>query len=313
MSPGDERRSQRAAQEIAQTFADVDARGWVHARLVHPDIPTGTGTSTASDAEVALDADGTVSAASVIKILFAVAFARAAGAGTLDPTERIEVPAALRIGGSGTAGFADAPLVSLRDLALSMMTVSDNAATDLVFARVGRAAVEAVIAELELSGTRVVRDMTTGAREVAAELGLADERDLDARLAAADPDRVRALAWLDPAQSNAMTPRDATTLLSAIWNDAAGSPEACAHVRALMSQQQNTQRLASGFDDSVTVAAKSGTLPTVRNEAGVITFPDGRAYTVAVFTRTSSLADRNAALDAAIGRAAAIAVAALTG
>ena len=240
-----------------------------------------------------------------------MAFARAVAAGTLDPAERIEVPAALRIGGSGTAGFADSPLVSLRDLALSMMTVSDNAATDLIFARVGRPAVEAVVADLRLSGTRVRWDMLDGARQVAAELGFPDLHDLDGRLAAADPDAVRALAWLDPRQANALTARDTTTLLRAVWRDEAGSPEACALVRTMMAQQQNTQRLASGFPDEVAVAGKTGTLPTVRNEAGVVTYPDGRSYAVAVFTRSQELADRNAPLDAAIGRAAAIAVAAL--
>ena len=304
MAARDEPRPHPVAREIAQTFADVDARGYVHARPVHREGAAG------EIAEVALDADAAVAAASVIKILFAVAFARAVDAGTLDPSQHVEVPDALRIGGSGTAGFADPALVSLRDLALSMMTVSDNAATDIVLAAVGTAAVGRVIADLGLGGTRLVRDMTTGAREVAAELGFADERDLDARLAAADPDAVRALPWLDPARSNAMTARDATTLLCAVWNDEAGSPAACAHVRRLMGQQQNTQRLASGFDDGVAVAGKTGTLPTVRNEAGVVTFPDGRAYAVSVFTRTHRLADRDAPLDAAIGRAAALAVAA---
>jgi beta-lactamase class A len=299
----DTHRSRTASDAIVQAFAQVDARGYVHARPVDG--------SRSPAVEVAVDADAPVSAASVIKILVAVAFARKVVAGILDPRERIEVPAPLRMGGSGTAGFADVPLVSLRDLALSMMTVSDNAATDLIVDRVGRDAIQGVITDLELSGTRMVRNMGEAARLVAAELGFPDVRDLDARLAGADPDAVRALAWLDPARSNAMTARDATTLLCAIWNDRAGTRAACRLVRTLMSQQQNTQRLASGFPEHVAVAGKTGTLPTVRNEAGVVTYRDGRAYAISVFTRTDSLADRNAPLDAAIGRAAAIAVAAL--
>jgi beta-lactamase class A len=292
------------AAEIAETFAQAGAHGSLHACPVQ-----GGGGEGAP--EVALDADTVASAASVIKIVVAVAFARAVDAGTLEPGERVEVPAPLRIGGSGTAGFLDPPVVSLRDLALSMMTVSDNAATDLIVARVGSAAIDRVISDLGLTGTRFVRDMGTGARLAAAELGFPDERDIDARLAAADADAIRALAWLDPAQSNAMTPRDATTLLAAIWTDRAGSAPACAFVRSTMAQQLYTQRLASGFPDGVAVAGKTGTIPTVRNESGVVTYSDGRAYAVSVFTRSDSLADRNPALDAAIGRAAAIAVSAL--
>jgi beta-lactamase class A len=288
--------------EIAEAFAAVGARGYIHACPVdaHAPVP-----------EVALNADCAVSAASVIKIVFAVGFARMALAEELDPSERVEVPASLRIGGSGTAGFVDTPIVSLRDLALSMMTVSDNAATDLIVARVGREAINAVISDLALTGTRFVRTMSEGARQVAADLGFPDERDLDTQLAAADPDVVRSLSWLDPASSNATTARDITTLLRAIWSDRAGPPAACERVRTMMAQQQNTQRLASGFPDGVAVAGKTGTLPGVRNEAGVVTFPDGRSYAVSVFTRTASLADRNAPLDAAIGRAAEIAVGAL--
>lgn len=291
-----------AVEEIVETFAHAQARGFLHA------CPVDDGPAAL---EVALDADSAVSAASVIKIVFAIAFSRAVAQATIDPTERVEVPASLRVGGSGVAGFADPPLVSLRDLALSMMTVSDNAATDVIFAQVGRTAIDAVIADLGLSGTRVVRDMGTGAGQVAAELGFPDARDIDDRLAAADPEAVRALAWLDPARSNATTPRDATRLLRAIWTDRAGPAGACALVRQMMSRQENTQRLASGFPDEVAVAGKTGTLPTVRNEAGVVTYPDGRAYAISIFTRTESLADRNAVLDAAIGKAAAIAVAAL--
>jgi len=294
-------------EEIAATFSAVGARGFVHACEV--------GALQSTPAELDLDADHPVSAASVIKIVFAVAFARAVAAGRLDPRERVGVPAELRLGGSGTAGFADPPLVSLRDLALLMMTVSDNAATDVIYARVGLDAIREVLADIGLTGTRVRSDMTSAHRHVVSELGFPDTSDLDARLAAADPEAVRALAWVDPARANATTPRDMTSLLTAIWTDAAGPPEACAFVRNAMARQENTQRIACGFGDGdgVTTAGKTGTIPFVRNEAAVVSYPDGRQFAVAVFTRSDSLADRNPALDAAMGRAARLAVDGLRG
>lgn len=291
--------------EIAATFAAADARGFLHAREI--------GGAAAGGAGVDLDADHPVSAASVIKIVFAVAFARAVAAGRLDPRERVEVPAELRLGGSGTAGFTDPPLVSLRDLATLMMTVSDNAATDLVYARVGAEAIAAVVSDLGLTDTHVRSDMTSAHRRVAAALGLPDTIDLDDALDAADPEAIRALAWVDPSRGNATTPRDMTTLLSAIWTDQAGPPEACAFVRDAMARRANTQRLASGFGAEIQVAGKTGTIPFVRNEAGVVTYPDGRRYAVAVFTRADGRTARNAPLDAAIGRAGRLAVEALRG
>jgi beta-lactamase class A len=67
-------------------------------------------------------------------------------------------------------------------------------------------------------------------------------------------------------------------------------------------------RLRSGFGDEVTVAAKTGTLPGIRNEAGVVTYPDDGRYAVAVFTRARTYAWQQPNIDAAIGTAARLAV-----
>ena len=289
--------------EIAATFHDAGARGFLHARRISPDGRR--------PAAIEIDADRPVAAASVIKIVFALAFARAVAAGRLDPRERIAGPDELRVGGSGTAGFVDTPLVSLRDLASLMITVSDNAATDLIYARVGPAAISAVLSDLMLAQTHVRSDMVTAAKRVAAQLGFPDEHDLDSRLATVDPHLIRALGWLDPARSNATTARDMTTLLDAVWTDRAGPPTSCAFVRDAMRRRESTQRLASGFGAEIEVAGKTGTLPFVRNEAGIVTYPDGQCYAVAIFTRTESPLARDAAVDAAIGHAARLAVEAL--
>ena len=95
-------------------------------------------------------------------------------------------------------------------------------------------------------------------------------------------------------------------LLQAIWSDAAAPAQACRRVREAMGRQLAMTRIASGFDDNVRVAAMSGALlGVVRNEVGVVTFPDGTAYAVAVFTRKDpgSVAQPGA-IDAAIGRIA---------
>ncbi len=83
---------------------------------------------------------------------------------------------------------------------------------------------------------------------------------------------------------------------------------ACAEVRRLMGQQAS-HRLAVGFPDGIMVQAKSGSLMgRIRNEVGVVTYPDGRRYAVAVFTRSRTGAARQPAIDRAIDAAAALAV-----
>lgn len=59
------------------------------------------------------------------------------------------------------------------------------------------------------------------------------------------------------------------------------------------------------------VAAKSGTLPGLHNEAGVAEYPDGRRYAIAIFARTERLAPRRIDVDLAMGEAAHTAVEAL--
>ncbi|MFD4637728.1 serine hydrolase [Lentzea sp. NPDC058436] len=277
---------------IAEAFAEAGVEGFVHAREIGAD-----------GREFCHGADDQVVLASVFKIPVAVAYAAEVAAGRLDETERTRVTSRYRIGGIGTAGCADDVEMSWRDLALFMMTMSDNAATDVVFHRVGQAAVDGVLARAGLERTRILGCCEDLFASVVADLGTEDVEN-----ALQDPELVPKLSIVDPERTTSSTPREITTLLDAIWTDRAAAPEACAEVRAIMAQQVWPHRLSSGFPSDVQVAAKTGTLPTVRNEAGVVAYPDGRSYAVAVFTRSPSLAQRDPAADAVIGRAGRLAV-----
>jgi beta-lactamase class A len=70
--------------------------------------------------------------------------------------------------------------------------------------------------------------------------------------------------------------------------------------------------LASGFGDGVSIGAKTGTLIGIRNEAGVVEYPDGGRYAVCVFTRSLDwLPQKQMEADLVIGTAGRIAVEAL--
>ncbi|MBE1573602.1 serine hydrolase [Amycolatopsis roodepoortensis] len=288
----------RIADEIDAVFAAAGARGFLHAREV----------GVSGGPEVAVGADDPVVLASVFKIPVAVAYAREVVAGRLDETERTRVTARYRIGGIGTAGCADDVEMSWRDLAHFMLTMSDNAATDLVYRRVGQEAVDRVLADLGLARTRLIGCCEDLFSSVIADLGAKPDDDLEAVFAAATPEQLWKLSVLDPERTTASTPREITALLDAIWTDRAGDPAACESVRKIMARQIWPHRMSSGFPAGVAIAAKTGTLPAVRNEAGVVSDVDGRRYAVAVFTRAGSLADRLPAVDASIGTAARLAV-----
>lgn len=284
--------------DIAQIFAEAGATGFLHAREIG--IEDGP--------EIDIHADEPVVLASVFKILVLTAYVRAVEAGALDPTERTIVTARYRIGGVGTAGFADDVEASWRDLALNMMSMSDNAATDVLYHRLGADAVNQVATDLGLTATRLIGCCEELFESVVLDLGGNSDSDLELLLAAAGEEQIWALGALDPSRTSASTPREVTSLLNALWTDVAAPAAAAGAAREIMTRQIWPHRLSSGFPSDVRIAAKTGTLPAWRNEAGVVTYPDGRQYAVAVFTRADSLDERLPAVDASIGRAAFAAV-----
>jgi beta-lactamase class A len=106
------------------------------------------------------DGERVVPAASTIKLFVASAFWRS----DLDPDEPVE-----RVPPAGSAGVAeylspDARL-TLGDLALLMLAVSDNAATNVLLDRLGFEAVAAELERLGLERTAVRRRMMTAGPE----------------------------------------------------------------------------------------------------------------------------------------------------
>lgn len=271
------------------------------------------------DAEFGLRADELVVPSSVIKVLVAVEAETSFTDGRLDPTERVVLHAAHRTPGpAGISLFEDDVSLSWRDMVVLMLTISDNPSTDAFIRRLGIDTLNATAARLGLSDTVVRFDLMTMLDSIGQDLGHAGWKDLVSWSADAPADEsaragesVLTTRALDPSKGNRTSPRDMTTLLRLIWNGEAGPPEACERVRATMARQLTRHRIASAFRSPVRVAAKSGgLLGIVRNEIGVITYPDGRQYAAAVFTRSRPGSD-DAAINTAIGTATAHAVASL--
>ncbi len=286
---------------IEGVFREAGVVGWLHA----VDLDSGR--------ELGVRQDENVVLASVFKVPLLVAFFRRAAEGGLDPVEQVTLPSGVRVAGpTGTSVLLDEVRMSLRDLACLMITVSDNTAADAVLDRVGLDHVNRALAEIGLTRTRVTGSAGDLHASLMADAGVADPADLWARLT--DPGVTGRLAALDPARSSRGTPRELTRLLAAIWRDEAAPPAACAQMRRMLGLQVWPHRLAAGFPyDDVLVSGKTGTLLTLRNEIGVVEYPDGGRYALAVFTRARSTAATHPRADAAIGTAARLAVQELRG
>lgn len=291
-----------ARDEILHAFAAVGVRGLLHA----VDIDSGEA--------IGIDADELVVSASVFKLPVLVELCRQYSEGMLRPSERIRVPSgAFAVGGgSGIAGMLDDVDLSLRDLSLLMMSVSDNRATDVIASLVGLENVNATLRRFGFTETVVDLDCAGLFRALREDTGL-DLVELDARVASGGYDdeliaALRGARCTRPEQTDRTTPQETTRLLSALWRDELVGAEAAAETRRILGQQVWPHRLTSGFPDSrISVSGKTGTMMFVRNEVGVVEYPDGARFAVAVFLQEPHPEIRNPDADRVIGTAAAIA------
>jgi beta-lactamase class A len=295
-SDGDIKRTLRAM------FEDAGVRGLLHvAELRRP------------AAAVAVDADEAVLMGSVYKVPLTVAYCRQVDAGVLDPRRRITLPPEDRLPGpTGISQLRDAVSMSLRDLVVMMMSISDNAAADAVLHHVGAEAFGEACRALGLVRTHL-HDGAAGT--LARLLTVTGAESVDAAMAhIADNDRAVPPGVYDPAWVASTTPAEMARLLRAVWTDEAASPDGCAFIRRAMGLQPWQHRLAAGFPyDDVAVYGKTGTFGVMRHEVGVVELAGGRAYTAVVFTQAARADRRLPRADAVIGAAARRAVEYLRG
>jgi beta-lactamase class A len=231
-----------------------------------------------SGAEVAVRGDTVCESASTAKVPILVALMRAVAAGVLSLDEQIEVPAGDRTDGpTGLSSMSYPARLALGDIAHLMISISDNQATDLVLERVRPGQVTAAMRELGLTVTTL-------------ELTIKEAFARFEELAEADQWPPEVPAWRT-------TPAEMCRLLQAIWRDEAAPPELCEQMRKMLRCCVTSNGLTAELPLMVqaTSGRKTGTLVALdgetgagsiaRNEVGVVEYPDGHRYAVAVFTR----------------------------
>lgn len=253
--------------------------------------------------EVGFNSDAPVVTASVFKVPVLVEYVRQVAAGELEPTTRLQLhPSNATLGPTGLSVFSDPTEWSLRDMATSMITVSDNAATDVITALVGVDRVNATMEGLGLPQTKLAGDCAAIFASMLEDVGATDFGDPKMQFTVADSERVARLAACTPERTNRSTPRESSKLLNLIWKDQAANAEACAEARRILGLQVWSHRLKTGFpSDDIKVSGKTGTIGVVRNEIGVVEFPDGRRHAISVFIRTNEYRMRNPDADLLIG------------
>ena len=222
--------------------------------------------------------------ASVIKLPLLVTLHEDAIAGMIDLDERVVYRADTKVAGSGVLQYLDDGLSpTLRDLAVLMMSVSDNTATDLLFDRVGKDRIEATMDRLGLPSIRAPYDI----REMLMELVDLDHaqpggyEELRRRLRLSLGSGGRSMV---PEQADRSTPADMCRLLELIESQAILDEAACGAILELMKRIQSAARIPGLLPKGTVVAHKTGSYRRLRNDVGIVYAPTG-PYAIALFAR----------------------------
>ncbi len=250
--------------------------------------------------------------ASVFKVPVLVELFNQVKEGKLSLEERVEWKDAPLYFGSGILVNLDAGLKpTIRDLATLMITLSDNAATDMLCSRLGFANITARMRALGLTKTSV----DGGTRElILLALGLRGDayRNLTR-------ESLRAVDWEKNAEAiernrklfleecpNCTTPGEMTLLFEKIATGQAADKPATDQMLRILSQQQFNQRLPRWLPANVRADHKTGTLNApvwVVNDAGIIYLPSGQRVIVSVFSHGTEQSLGPAELKASVSNA----------
>lgn len=282
-------RYQQATAQLAERVAGVEGRFGVAA------WPIGK-----PDEAVGINMDESFPTASVFKVPLLYALYQMHDRGEVDLAQRIRVERAHLVPGSGVLQDLDTGLEpTIRDLAVLMIVLSDNQATDMLYNIVGPDRIHTAMDALELHRTRVPMStkallydyvgMDPNNPEHTYEMSLE-------RMRKGEYDRASA-AWsdVDGSGNDLTTPREMARLCEAIEQGVGLSAAAREGMLDIMKRQKFNERIPAGLPENTDVAHKTGSLKGVRNDAGIVYAPAG-PYTVAIFSKR--LGDEKAGVQA---------------
>lgn len=255
-----------------------------------------------------VDADRIYPLCSVLKIPVLVEAFRQIEAGRFTLDDRWQLTTAEKNLPSGILVFFDDGLTpTVKDLLTLMMIISDNTATDMVMNRLGKGSVTDAMHGLGLTDIHVPLTI----RELFDDLLPSSDPTQD-MLALANAPRNRSGRCYSLGPDNDVgTPAALTELLSRIWRGEIVSRAACDAMLEILLKQQLNDRLPRFLPPATPCAHKTGTLPGIRNDSGIIYASENPHVAVTVFSRWDDEAvaddpiarsEKPIAIDAAFGR-----------
>ena len=235
-----------------------------------------------SGQRIDVDAGRVYPLCSVLKIPVLVEAFRQIEEGLFTLDDRWQLTTAEKNLPSGILVFFDDGLApTVRDLLTLMIIISDNTATDMVMNRLGAGSVTSTMHSLGLTDIHV--PMTI--RQIFDDLlPSADPTQDMLALATAPRNRTGRSYSLGP-DNDVGTPAALTELLARIWRGELVSRAACVAMLEILLKQQLNDRLPRYLPPGTRCAHKTGTLPGIRNDSGIIYAGGTSHVAVTLFSR----------------------------
>lgn len=243
--------------------------------------------------EASLNGDELFPTASVFKVPVIVELYRQVEAGVVSLHDRFILREGDKVPGSGVLKELSSGLsISLQDLTELMMIVSDNTATDLIIEKLGMDKINEALRQLGLMKTVLVADC----RDILFDLidldHLSDEEKTLSLFKEKDRMLKRKGTWsLGVAKNNVTTPNEMLQLLKMIVDGTAANPDSCDAILGTMGRCQTGGYRISKYlpQEKVEVAHKTGSLPGIRNDVGIVTLLSSNdRYIISCLTKEAS-------------------------
>jgi len=200
-----------------------------------------------------------VPSASIIKVPILVELMEQVKQNRLQLSDKHALKITEKVGGAGTiASLSDNTLLTINELARQMIVSSDNTATNMLIAKVGREAVNSRMKQLQLPGLQLNRLMMDT---------LAVKRGIE----------------------NYVTAIEINELLRKIYQNQVATPPLCELMMQFLEANEDLTTLPRLLPSGTKIAHKTGTLHYIRGDAGIVLGTN--PFIISVFVQGSTTAE----------------------
>ena len=237
--------------------------------------------------QLSYNADETFFTASTFKVPLLVGLFREIESGNIELLERVKLNEDMKVAGSGVLKEMVSGIeLTIHDLAMLMIIVSDNTATDIIYNRVGKENLRDLLGSLGLTHTKI--PMTT--KELLCSIVGLNPKDNSVSWVQVQ-EKLRSQEWIRDAEgfqektSDVSSPRDMAYLLKLIERREVVSSKACEQMLNILSRQQLTAMLPKKLPSLKTkVLHKTGGYFGVQCDVGIV-YSSEFSYSVAIMAK----------------------------